>query len=257
MSNDPTPPHIVPKGTILPPPLPGVRHVRVPWLGLVIADDELRDRMERRFHWPMLVLALLVLPLIGLEFFLLPKLPEARKELAQSLIVLTEITISFAFLIEFVVKITIAESRLEYVRRNWLDIVVICLPLLRAVRILRVARVAQTSRTFRLRGVGMKFARHILTLILGLNITDRILERFGVHLHKGRKDPTAMTRHELIQEVKRLRKYTDAWQAWHEAQEEYNRRYGGAGFHAPKPASSEELDAECTADEVADSATHA
>ena len=257
MSKVPTRPHLVPKGTILPPPLPGVRHVQVPLLGIVIADDELRDRMERRFHWPMLILALLVLPLIGMEFFLLPKLPPAQKEMAQTFIVITEITISFAFLIEFVIKITIAESRLEYVRRNWLDIVVICLPLLRAVRVLRVARVAQTSRTFRLRGVGMKFARHILTMLLGLNITDRLLERFGVHLHRGRKDPTAMTRHELIQEVKRLRKYADAWEAWHEAQEEYDQRYGGAGFHGPKPEPPEEPVAECTGEEAADSAAHA
>ncbi|UCD76856.1 MAG: ion transporter [Phycisphaerales bacterium] len=247
----------MPKGTILPPPLPGVRHVRLPLAGIVIADDELRDRMERRFHWPMIILALLVLPLIGMEFFLLPKLPAAQKDLAQTFIVITEITISFAFLIEFVVKITVAESRLEYIRRNWLDIVVICLPLLRALRVLRVARVAQTSRTFRLRGVGMKFARHILTMLLGLNITDRLLERFGVKLHRGRKDPTAMTRHQLMDEVKLLRKRVDAWESWHEAQEQFTEKHGGPGFHAPKPTPPDEPDAECSINGATDSATQA
>ncbi len=228
-------PVIVPRGTLLPPPRPGVRHVKVPLLGIVISDDELRARVDRRFRWPMIILALLVLPLIGMEIFLRPRLPESQQELAGMLILVVEVTISFAFLIELLVKLTIAESRLEYIRRNWLDIVVILLPLLRTLRVLRLARVAQTSRTFRLRGVGMKFARRILTVLLGFKITDRILERFGVRLHRGRKDPTVMTRYQLMDEVKRLRKLSDAWEDWYEAQHDYNEEHGGIGFKAPKP----------------------
>lgn len=233
---------IVPRKTILPPPRPGVRHVPLPLIGILIADDELRDRMERQFHWPMIILALLVLPLIGLEFFLVPKMPERRQELAQAVIVVTEIAISLAFLVEFVVKIAIAESRFEYVRRNWLDLVVICLPLLRMIRVLRLARVAKTSRMFRLRGVGMKFARHILTMLLGLNITDRLLERFGVKLHSGRKDPTQMTRYQLQDELRRRRREVDRWRTWHEAYQKHVARYGGDPLPDPPTEEVETLD---------------
>jgi len=221
-------PFLVPRGTTLPPPLPGVRHVRVPLWGIVIADDELRDRAEHRFHWPMIVLALLVLPLLAVEFFYLQKLPEPQQTIANRFVWVVESLISFAFLIEFVMKITIAESRLEYIRRNWLDIIVILLPFLRALRLIRAARVARTSRVFRLRGVGMKFARYFLTIILGLNVTERLLERFGVHLGRGRKDPLKMTRYQLIDELKKLRRRVDAWEAWHEAQKQFLAEHGGA-----------------------------
>ena len=57
----------VPHGTELPPPRPGVRYVRVPLWGIVIADDELRRRVDDRFHWPMIILALAILPLFLIE----------------------------------------------------------------------------------------------------------------------------------------------------------------------------------------------
>lgn len=235
MPESATTPSIVPHDTVLPPPRPGVRYVRVPMLGVVIADDELRARVRRRFHWPMIVLALLVLPVLGVEFLVLKHLTPERAELVSTIVVISEIIISTCFAIELVVKVTIAESRFEYLRRNWLDVVVVLLPFLRAFRILRAAKVTQTTRVFRLRGVGTKFARQLLTLIVGLKVTDRILERFGVVRTTGRKSPSKMTRYELMDEVKKTRRVLDAWEKWYDEERKYLATQGREGLETPQP----------------------
>ena len=51
----------------LPPPRPGVRHVKLKRVGVLVADDELRQRVDRLFHRPMIFLALLVLPVLAIE----------------------------------------------------------------------------------------------------------------------------------------------------------------------------------------------
>jgi hypothetical protein len=229
---------IVPADAELPPPRPGVRYVRVPVIGVIIADDELRDRIDRRFHWPMIFLALAILPLLAIGYF---QRPEGWLRAA---IEIGFFIIWAAFVIEFVVKITIAEARLQYVRKNWLDLVIILLPALRALRIARAgSSLAKTTRVFRLRGVGMKCARYVFTVIIGLEATDRLLERIGIKRHVDRKDPAKMTRYELIDEIKRLRKLADAWETWYEAQEAYaSARDGEDAAHAPKPMIDESVD---------------
>ena len=72
MPSDSNHPPIVPLDTPLPPPPPGVRYVRVPIVGIVIATDHRRRRVDRFFHWPMIVLALAILPLLLIEFIKQP-----------------------------------------------------------------------------------------------------------------------------------------------------------------------------------------
>jgi hypothetical protein len=127
-------PVVVPHETALPPPAPGVRHVRVPLVGVVISDDDLRQRVDHYFHWPMIVLALAILPLLAIEVF---RQPTGAVKLA---IEIGFGVIWLAFVVEFAWKIAIAESRVEYVRRNWFDVVIILLPLLRPLRAFRATQ---------------------------------------------------------------------------------------------------------------------
>ena len=198
----------MPLGTVLPPPPPGTRHVRIPTLGLLIADDDLRRRLEHFFHWPMIVLALAVLPLLGIELW---APPTGGMEVA--------IEVGFgviwvAFLVEFVFKIAIAESRLEYVRRNWLDLVIIIVPVLRALRLTSLVRMV---RLFKLRGVAFKFARSAMTLFVTFQVADRVLRRFGIDRPEKPRDPAVetMTRYALQDEIRLLRRRRDAWEAWY------------------------------------------
>jgi hypothetical protein len=223
-------PVIVPQGTTLPPPAPGVRHVSVPLVGIVISDDGLRQRVDHVFHWPMIVLALAILPLLAIEVY---GQPTGALKLA---IEIGFGVIWLAFVVEFVWKVTIAESRIEYVRRNWFDVVIILLPLLRPLRAFRATQgLARSTRVFRLRGVGMKFARYVFTILSGLKATDRLLQRIGLKSSDERKDAEKMTRHELMREVKRLRRRNDGWEQWYEAHERYVQHHGGACYLAPRP----------------------
>ena len=219
-----------PRGTRLPPPPPGVRHVRVPLLGILIADDSLRKRVDDFFHVPMIVLALLILPLLVVDFVFLHNHPERDYSLLWWVCCIAGSIIWLAFLVEFVIKVTIAESRFEYARRNWIDIVIILLPFLRPFR---AARLARTSRIFRLRGVGMKFARHGLTVLLGLQVTERMLGRFGVKIGDSRRDPREMTRYQLMDEIKTLRAAVDRWQLWYAAHQDYLAETGGDPLPPP------------------------
>ena len=123
---------------------------------------ETRARMDRIFHVPMLLLAFLILPLLALELF--GHLPPTGHLLVE----VGFWVIWLAFLTEFSIKISIAESRWQYARRNWLDIVVILLPLLRPLRVLRMARGLQVGRSLRLlsmRAVGQKAILAIVFMI--------------------------------------------------------------------------------------------
>lgn len=216
----------------VPPPLPGVRHLRLPRVGIVVADDDLRFRVDRVFHWPMIVLALLVLPLLAIELLYLDKFPEAERNWIGILCWIGFTVIWLAFFIEFVIKIAIAECRVEYCKRNWLDIIIIIVP---ALRPLRLTSLVRTSRAFKLRGVGMKAFRYGLAFIVGLEAADPWLQKIGLKKSKAMREPEKMTRYELMDEIKRLRRRSEQWEAWHKAQCEYLQQIEREPFGAPVP----------------------
>ena len=232
----------------LPPPPPGVRYVPVPLLGLVIADDDTRHRIDRFFHWPMIVVAIVFLPLLLVEFLYLNQLRTVDEKTTTEMIIYWGAIVGLAgvwlaFLIEFIVKIAIAESRFEYVRRNWLDVIIILVPVLRP---LRIASLAKTSRVFTLRGVGMKMLRYCITIVVGLEATNRMLERVGVRRKDGRTDPRDMTRHQLMHEVLQLRRQLDRWEQWHTATKTFHDAHPSADL--PPPPEPDDVDDEHAGD---------
>ncbi len=236
----------VPVGTQLPPPPPGTRHVRAPGLGIVIADDDVRERVERTFHWPMILLAVAVLPLLALE---------VQGDLPKDLAVWVDVGFGLvwvAFLIEFVVKIAVAESRWEYVKRNWLDLVVILLPVL---RVLRISALGRSVRLLRLRGVALKAARSAMTLFVTFSVADRLLRRLGVErdARPDRPPPASMTRYALIDEVSALRARNDRWAAWYEQHRAFLEARGVLTYALPdEDEAHPEAEAPVTADAAAD-----
>ncbi|MDM8005734.1 MAG: hypothetical protein QUV05_06230 [Phycisphaerae bacterium] len=158
----------------------GARRVFIPVYGWLDVDDTHRARVEHYFHAPMLILALLVLPILLIEWSYGERF-NAAHPVARMAICVTGAIIWLAFLVEFIIKIMIAESRWKYAIRNWLDIVVVALPLLRplrALRVVRAAQVARVSRAFTLRGVIMKLLQTAAATALGLGFVRRIVERF-------------------------------------------------------------------------------
>jgi voltage-gated potassium channel len=146
----------------------------LPWLGWRVADDQLRDQLKRYFGIPMLGIAVLILPVLAVEFFL-------KEQVADHFALRVGLHFStgliwFAFTTEFIVMISAAENRLDYCKKHWLDLAIILLPLIsflrslqviRATRLAKLTKVQQLSkmaRVYRMRGVSTKAFRALLLI---------------------------------------------------------------------------------------------
>jgi len=86
----------------------------------------------------------------------------------------------FAFTVEFIVMVSATDRKIAYIKKNWLDLAIILLPLisfLRGIRALRLAKLAKVQqlakmgRVYRMRGLGMK----LLKALLLFEIVSRVL----------------------------------------------------------------------------------
>ncbi len=192
------------------PPPTGCRRVLIPFYGHLDANDQHRARVDRFFDVPMLILALLVLPLLGIEWLQYHHnyayVGQAILEHPIALAATTAamVLIWLAFLVEFVIKISIAPSRAQYAWKHWLGIVIIALPLLRPLRAARVLRAARTARIFTIRGVAMRILRAGIALVLGLQFVKRIQGRFRKAPPAAPLDYDQWPREALIAEIHRL-----------------------------------------------------
>ena len=178
------------------PPLrlaaPNIAHdgeIWLPRIGWQTPNRKLYRRLERGFSKPMLFFALLILPLLLVEFTLQSAIQQMYW-LRMSIHVCTGLIWS-AFAIEFIVLVSASEKRLAYVKKNWIDLAIILLPIalflrsLRAFQLARLTKLAkvqqlgQMSRVYRVRGVAMKAVRALMLLevfgrLLGVNPKKRL-----------------------------------------------------------------------------------
>ncbi|MFG0332878.1 MAG: hypothetical protein ACF8TS_05900 [Maioricimonas sp. JB049] len=188
----------------------------LPRIGWVAPDEKLRERVHRSLSLPMLTVALLVLPLLVASLLLSEQMQS--HPLLALVLQLAEIIVWFAFTLEFVVMISIVDKKVTYAKEHWLDIAIICLPLiafLRAARLGRITRLKivsstlsklpRTARVFRLRGAAMRLWRALLLM----EVIDRVL----------RSDPEQRLQRlrsqlrEKEREVNRLRAKVEALEA--------------------------------------------
>lgn len=143
-------------------------------------------QLEHSFSKPMLLIALLILPVLLLEFGFRGTIE--KYPWLNLIIHLSTGLIWCAFTYEFIVMVNATNKKIAYVKKNWIDLAIILLPLisfLRSVRVLRIARLARLqklakiSRVYRMRGLGMKVFRAMLVLqfanrILGVTPQKRL-----------------------------------------------------------------------------------
>lgn len=117
--------------------------------------DERAERARRLFEVPILIAALLVVPVIIIE-------EQATSPAWQSVAVLANWTIWAAFLVEYLVVVTLAERKWHYTKKAWLDIFIIVtsfpvlpglLDVTRLGRLIRLTRVLRILRLARLAAV--------------------------------------------------------------------------------------------------------
>lgn len=128
----------------------------------------IRD-IESVISKPMLIIAFLILPILLLEYAFDGFLIKYR----WLLILLHACTgfIWWCFACEFIVMVGASKRKFQYVKKNWLDLAIILLPLisfLRSIRVLRLARfakiqqVTKITRMYRMRGLFYKALRGLL-----------------------------------------------------------------------------------------------
>lgn len=155
--------------------------VWLPRIGWASVDASLRNRVERGASIPMLVIALMVLPLLVAEHYL-------ESQIRSNAWLLFTVKASagliwMAFTFEFVLMLSLSERKWRYARTHWLDALIVCLPLVdflpalrlgrlfRLGRMARLQQLAKTLRVFRLRGTAMRLWRAILLL----EVIDRVI----------------------------------------------------------------------------------
>ena len=181
--------------------------VWLPRLGWVPVGAESLTRLEKAFSVPMIGIALMVLPVLAADYALKDRF-RAYPGLELFLHICNAV-IWFAFAIEFVVMFAVAEEKLPFCARNWLNLVIIVLPVVEFLPALRMARLGRAlpqihklgrlgsvyGKVYRLRGLLTRLWRALLIL----NLFQRLLER------DARKRLQRLRR-ELANKEKELRK---------------------------------------------------
>jgi hypothetical protein len=178
--------------TLVPPlrmgmPCPFTGQLWIPYWGWCERGKPLEDRLDRAFHKPMLVFALLILPVLIFEFVRKEEV-HSQPALALTLhIVIAVIWVAFAT--EFVIKVSAVRRPFVYSKDRWVDLAIVLLPMLefalsvlanasplaRLVRLTRAVsapdQLARLGQIYRLRGLVTKGWRAILVLRIITKLT--------------------------------------------------------------------------------------
>jgi voltage-gated potassium channel len=127
---------------------------------------KLTARLVRGLETPMLVLSAVWLVLLVVEF---------TRGLSPLLHTVNDV-IWAAFVLQFVIEVTIAPSRTLYLRKNWITGISLALP---ALRLLRLARAARAARLFRA-GRGLRLARLLGAVNRGMRTVAGGFRRRGI-----------------------------------------------------------------------------
>lgn len=138
--------------------------VWLPFIGRESVNDSLRARLESAFAPYMIGFALLILPVLGVEYL--------WKDVQDHPMVLLGLDIAtaliwLAFTVEFIIMVRLASRRLIYIKKHWLELVIILVPFvafLRGLRLAQAARLTGIARSLRLKGVLTRVMRALFLL---------------------------------------------------------------------------------------------
>jgi len=119
------------------------------------------ERYRQDTDLPLMVLSLCVIPLIAVEIL------GDLKPRAESGLQITYAMIWVAFLLDYVIRLALASSVREYVRREWVALLIVLVTVpagTSPLEILRSARAVRLLQLFRLGGVAARGAQRIVRL---------------------------------------------------------------------------------------------
>lgn len=171
---------------VFPPARMGLVHpatgmIWLPRLGWQKEGKELLTRLDKGFGLPLLLFALLIVPILAIEYVW----AEQLKQTPTFALVLhgCMALIWVAFATEFILKLEASGKPLQYAQKKWLDAAIVLLPalefvltawaeaapiarLLRTTRAIAPDKLARMGQMYRLRGLLMKGWHAILALEL-------------------------------------------------------------------------------------------
>src|SRR5262249_59603946 len=113
-------------------------HIWLPMLGWQPIDARLRRTLERFFSVPMIVFALLVLPLLVLEHYWADEI-HAEPHLALWLDIGTSV-IWLGFTIELLIMVAVSDRPVRYCVTHWIDVAIVLLPVVEMLPLFRLLR---------------------------------------------------------------------------------------------------------------------
>ncbi len=135
------------------------RDTESPLLGDASVREELREKLDRYLDLPLALASVVVVLLIIIQ------LSGEVSEPWRTRIGALSWGLWSLFFLEFAVKFTLAPVKRTYLRRNWLDVLVLLLPFLRFLRLLRVLRATRVIPAFRLLIFGVGGSENTLALL--------------------------------------------------------------------------------------------
>ena len=183
--------------TLAPPlrmgmPCPFTGWLWLPSWGWCERGKVLEDRLDRAFHKPMLVFAVLILPVLALEY---ARTDAVRSSPSLALTLHVSVAVIWvAFATEFAIKVSATRRPFVYSKERWLDLAIVILPLFEfaltmladaapVARLLRLTRaaapeqLARMGQVYRLRGLLTKAWRAVLVLKLVAKLTGNTPEK--------------------------------------------------------------------------------
>jgi voltage-gated potassium channel len=174
----------------------------LPGAGWQPVNRKLVAQVEKALSGPMVGFALLVLPLLAVEFGWRNTV-ETHPTLSFALQT-TSSVIWLAFAIELIVMVSIARRKARYLAQHWIDLLIVLLPMVEVMPALRLAAVGRLSkitklkyltnlsRVYRTRGLAMRAFRAFILLdsvqrLLRLNPEKRLAalrDKLEDHYHE-------------------------------------------------------------------------
>lgn len=181
----------------------------------------LHKALERVFSKPMLIIALLILPVLLIEF-------RYQELLQTSMTLKLFLSISMgliwcAFACEFILMVSSTNKKLAYVKKNWIDLAIILLPLvsfLRSLRIVRAAKLAKFAKIQQLTKMGRVYRmRGLLAKTVRAFLVFEVINRIMKTAPEKRLDKLMAQVEEKEEELQELRQRVESVRAEMESQQ--------------------------------------
>lgn len=174
----------------------------IPFIGWSYRNEGLLKNLKERFSIPMIVIALLIIPILIIEWqFYDPVEQYLQADLAFWLD-MAQGFIWLAFSFEFILMISISREKITYAIENWIDLLIILLPFVafvRTIRLIKITRLTQLSRGYKLRGLLMKARQGVL--FAGFLYRILTLQQFQIKSLKKKLDKNQKEREILEEEL--------------------------------------------------------